>query len=115
MKPIFKNKCKIKLYCISFIIGFLLIQYLKKIKKKLLIEVDISGINNKGGPGIFIKGINDILPYRTRHFKFVSSQGIYPNKVNNKSDFFYLPFPFHLKENIYNKWVKNISINKRLS
>ena len=104
MKPIFKNK--IKLYWISFlIIYFLLIKYIKKIKKKLLIEVDISGINFKGGPGIFIKGINDILPYSTRHCQFVSSQAIYPNKGNNKSDFFYLPFPFRLKENIYNKWV----------
>ena len=79
---------------------------LKNIKKKLLIEVDISGINYKGGPGIFVEGMNKILPYSTCNCNFVASRDINQIKGRNNSDYFFLPFPL-LNQNIYNEWINN--------
>ena len=76
-----------------------------KIKKKLLILVDISGCKNSRGPSIFNKGIKDILPYHASKCSFISSKGIYPTNSNNKADYFYFTCP-QFKEKTYNEWVK---------
>jgi len=86
--------------------------YIKKLKKKkIIIEVDVSGINYRRGPGKFIEGINEILPYNTSNCIFLASYKIYPKNRGNKSDYLFLPFP-RLKENIYNKWVNINEVSK---
>jgi hypothetical protein len=55
-------------------------------KKKITIEIDVSLISHKGRPAIFIKGINDILPYKTRRCNFISSKNIYLHKGKMNSN-----------------------------
>ena len=76
-----------------------------------MIEVDVSGVLNNRGPGIFLKGIYDILPYNTGNCNYISSKTVYPSRVKQKSDFFYIPFP-QFDELIYNKWIKIKKVNK---
>ena len=47
-------------------------------KKPFIIEVDVSGIKGGRGPGKFIKGIKDILPYNTNKCSFIASNIIIP-------------------------------------
>ena len=44
-----------------------------KLFNNILIEFDISAINSRHGPGTFIKGINQILPFHWRKCCFASS------------------------------------------
>lgn len=80
-------------------------------KKRITIEVDITAKLYKRGPGIFVKGIHDILPYRTKNCNFIPS--IYPFKGKWKSNFYFIPFP-KFNELIYKKWVKLKKVNKLL-
>jgi len=75
------------------------------------IEVDITGISNKRGPGIFLKGLYDILPYNAGNCNFIDSKEIYPIREKIKSDYYYFPFP-QIDEIIYNKWLKIRKENK---
>ena len=71
-----------------------------------MIEVDLSGINYKGGPGSFVRGINQVLPYSTNKCHFVASPSIEKQEINerNNFDYLFLPFPFpDLKEKVYNE------------
>ena len=79
--------------------------------KNLTIEIDVNGISNRRGPGIFLKGLYDILPYNTGYCNFISSKKIYPFRRMIKSDYYYFPFP-QIDEFIYNKWVKIKKANK---
>ena len=77
----------------------------------MTIEVDISGIQNHRGPGIFLKGIYDILPYNTGNCNFISSKAIYPSRGKKHSNYYYIPSP-QFDELIYNKWVNIKKANK---
>ena len=79
-------------------------------KKNILIEVDVATLN-RGGPGNFIKGLNDILPYKTKNCNFIPSRNIYPIKGKRKTNFYYIPFP-HISEQMFNKWINIREVNK---
>lgn len=91
--------------------SFYLLEIYNIRKKTITIEIDITGIFNKRGPGIFLKGINDILPYDTNNCHFISSQTIYPSKIKKKSKYYFIPYP-QFNELIYNKWIKVRKSNK---
>lgn len=90
--------------CILFISEFYLIALILKEKfitfkiyinkmifrNNILIEIDISEIKNIRGPGSYIRGINQVLPFFWENCIFVSS-----NFVNNicKPDLYFFPFP----------------------
>lgn len=82
-------------------------------KKNIIIEVDVSATLNRGGPGIFIKGLHDILPYKTKKCNFIPSRNIYPIKSKKKTNFYYIPFP-HISEQMFNKWINIRKVNKLL-
>ena len=77
-------------------------------EKKVTIEVDISAFLFKGGPGIFVKGIYDILPYKTKNCNFIPSNGINPSIGKNKLYFFPIP---KFNEQIYNKLINLKIVN----
>ena len=91
--------------------SFYLLEIYNTRKKKITIEIDITGIFYKRGPGIFLKGINDILPYNTNNCHFISSQTIYPSIIKKKSKYYFIPYP-QFNELIYNKWIKVRKSNK---
>ena len=93
------------------IYSYLLEIYTTRKKNKITIEVDISGIIIKRGPGIFIKGIYDILPYNTCNCNFIASKTIYQLNEKRKSNYYFIPVPF-FNELIYNKWVNIKKANK---
>ena len=80
----------------------------------ITIEVDVSATLNKRGPGIFIKGINNILPYKTKNCKFISSKTIYSFKRKSRANFYFIPYP-HFNELIFNKWIEIKKVNKLLA
>lgn len=55
-------------------------------KQRITIEIDVSLTSHIGGPATFIKGIHDILPYKTRRCNFISSKNIYPQKGKTNSN-----------------------------
>lgn len=81
-------------------------------KQRITIEIDVSLTSHIGGPATFIKGIHDILPYKTRRCNFISSKNIYPQKGKTNSNYYYFPSP-RFSESIYNKWIK-LKISKTL-
>ena len=83
-----------------------------KTKKKYIIEVDVS-FSKKGyrGPGAFIKGIKDILPYNTDNCNFIESKDIHSENRKNKYDFLYVPIA-RFNESYFNKWIKIRESNK---
>lgn len=88
------------------------IYFVEKMKKKnITIEVDISAYLLIGGPGIFVRGIHDILPYKTKNCIFIPSKAIYPFKEKRNSNLYYIPFP-RFNESIYNKWINIKKVNK---
>ena len=82
------------------------------INKKILIDVDVSKAKIGRGPEIFLKGIKEILPYRTQRCHFIPSKLIYPNNKRNKTNFFFIPYAAILNESIYNEWIKINKENK---
>ena len=80
----------------------------KKLYHNSIIEVNLTGSRNRCGPGNFIRGINQVLPFTWRNCSFITSQNI-----NNyiKPDFFFYPFP-QFSENNYQQFIKTNSINK---
>ena len=106
-----KNNKKIIIFIILILIN---IRYFYANIKKIIIEIDISGgLIGEGGPAKFVRGLNETLPYNTRNCRFISSKRISPNNGRNKSDFFYLPFPF-FSESIYKQWISIKRINNLL-
>lgn len=78
--------------------------FYKNKKETNIIEVDISGgFIGQSGPAMYVKGINDILPYNNGKCLFIPSKNINPINGKNTTDFFFIPFP-QLTENIYYKW-----------
>ena len=88
---------------------FLKIYIYRKFFHKLLIEFDISMINSKYGPGIFIKGINNVLPFNWGNCFYISSSS--DIKKNFIPDLFIIPRPFIGKSQFENL-VKTKLINK---
>lgn len=84
-----------------------IIYILKNFFKNILINIDLSGIKNIHGPGNFIKGINETLPFFSNKCIFISNKII--NSLN--PDYFYLPWPM-FDEKGYENLVKNKLINK---
>ena len=80
----------------------------QKLFHNILIEIDISAINNNHGPGSFIKGINQVLPFIWENCSFISSSYV---KKNLKPDFIFFPFP-RFNERQYKKFIKTKLINK---
>ena len=79
-------------------------------KRTIIIEVDISQTKRGRGPGNFVKGIKDILPYNYNYCNFIPSKAMNPN--NTKSDFFFFPYAAILKEPIYNNWINKNKGNR---
>jgi hypothetical protein len=46
--------------------------------------------------------MKELLPYKKSFCTFISSDRIIPNNGENKSDYFYLPFPL-ISESFYDK------------
>ena len=80
----------------------------KKLLNKILLEIDISGITSNKGPGNFINGINQVLPFIFEKCCFISSKFI-----NNflQPDFYFIPFP-QFTQNQYLEFIKSKIINK---
>jgi hypothetical protein len=84
------------------------IYILKKLNSNILIEIDTSEINAPGGPGSFLKAINQILPYPSNNCLFIDSS--YFNFIF-KPDYYYIPI-LNFNENYYQKLIENKIINK---
>ena len=96
------NKKKIFIFILLILINY---RFFYANLKTIIIEIDISGgIIGERGPAKFIKGLNETLPYNTRNCRFIPSERILPINGRNKSDFFFLPFPY-LSESIYKQWL----------
>ena len=67
--------------------------------------------SGRGGPTNYIKGIHEILPYKTKKCNFISSKAIYPLKEKENSNYYFIPYP-KFNESIYNKWIKIKKVNK---
>lgn len=106
---------KICLFGVIIIILFLENIFLFKFKQKnklIIIEVDINGSKQGDtGPSMFNKGMREVLPYSNGNCSFISSKKITLKKVNHKSDYYYISYPF-LSEEDYDNWVKAHKINK---
>ena len=85
------------------------IYIIKKLNHIILIGIDTSEINTSGGPGAFLKGINQYLPYLSNNCLFIESS--YFNNLILKPDYYYIPI-FNFKENYFQKLIKNKIINK---
>lgn len=82
-------------------------------QNSIIIEVDASESKiAKAGPFNFIKGMEELLPYKTKFCTFISSEGIYPILQRNKTNY-YLPYP-RLSESMYEQWVNIIKANNLL-
>ena len=80
-----------------------------KLFNNILIEFDISAINSRHGPGTFIKGINQILPFHWRKCCFASSLFIKNN--NFHPDLYFVPRPF-INEKQFKELLKKKLIEK---
>ena len=85
------------------------IYIIKKLNHIILIGIDTSKINSSGGPGAFLKGIYQILPYPSNNCLFIESS--YFNNLILKPDYYYVPI-FNFKENYFQKLIDNKIINK---
>ena len=74
----------------------------KRFFHHILVEVDISGINSIGGPGSYIKGINQVLPFIWRNCSFISSSF---NKKYFQKDLYLFTIP-NFKKKQYLKFIK---------
>lgn len=79
-----------------------------KLFNNILIEFDISAINSRHGPGTFIKGINQILPFHWRTCYFASSLFIKNN--NFHPDLYFVPRPFINEKQFKELLKKKINI-----
>lgn len=80
----------------------------KKIYNDTIIEINLRGINQKRGPGNFLKGIKQVLPFIWKNCSFIFSSNI---KSNIKPDLFFFPFP-NINERQYNRLISSKLINK---
>jgi len=80
----------------------------KRIFNDTLIEINLSGINSKHGPGNLLKGIKEVLPFIWNNCSFISSSNI---KINLKSDLYFFPIPNFIPIQ-YKKFIKTNIINK---
>ena len=80
----------------------------KKLNHFILIEIDTSEINASAGPGMFVKGINKVLPFFSNNCLFIASSFI---NFIFKPDYYYTPI-LNFKENDFNKLVRKKVINK---
>ena len=73
------------------------------IEKDIIIEFETYGSRiGEGDPAKFGRGMKELLPYKKSFCTFISSDRIIPNNGENKSDYFYLPFPL-ISESFYDK------------
>ena len=80
-----------------------------KINNNILLEIDTTILNKiQGGPGSFLRGINEIIPFSTNKCNFIPSSII--NFIFN-IDYYYFTFP-QFKESQFEKLVKSKIINK---
>ena len=84
-------------------------KYRKLFPNNKIIAVDISEIGYNSGPGTYIKGINQILPFNWGNCSFISSY-LHINK-DFQPDIYFFPFP-SFNENQYMKFIKTKLINK---
>ena len=80
----------------------------KKIFNKILIEIDISRIKNHRGPGSFIRGLNQVLPFFWGNCCFISSSNV--NRIF-RPDFYFFPYP-HFNIRQYKNLINSRLINK---
>jgi hypothetical protein len=80
-------------------------------KTHITIEVDISAYLLKRGPGNLVRGIHDILPYKTKYCNFIPSKAIYPSKEKRDFNLYFIPVP-KFNESIYNEWINIKQVNK---
>ena len=82
-------------------------KYKKLFPNNIIIAVDISEIGYNSGPGSYIKGINEILPFNWGNCSFISSylSNLYVNDNNFQPDIYFFPFP-NFQDNQYMKFIK---------
>ena len=96
MNTLILKKIKIKIYII------------KKLNHDILIEIDTSKLKRSRGPGAFLKGIYEALPFYSNNCLFISSSII---NFIFKPDYYYFPI-FTINENDFNKLIQNKIIHK---
>ena len=103
------KKIAINLFLIGLYLyfSFFNIVFNFKFQKNIIIEIDTSYCKKKkiGGPAAFVKGIKDILPFKTSNCLFLESENTYSNKKINKYDFLYVPRA-RFNESYFKKWAK---------
>jgi len=106
-KSIFKKIILILIFLFSYY------YFMEYNLKQILIEVDISRANFHGhGPIQLQKAISKVLPYETRHCKFIPANGIYITNLPKKINYFYLSYPQisekDFNESLINNMAKNL-------
>ena len=81
---------------------------LKKLFHHILIVIDVSFRNNIRGPGSFINGIKEILPFFWGKCSFISSLSIFDYLT---PDIYFIPYP-RFNEKKFNYFIENGLINK---
>ena len=78
-----------------------------KFQKNTIIEVDVSYCEKRkiGGPAAFVRGIKEVLPYKTSNCLFFASKDAYSEKKINKYDFLYVP-KSRFNESYFKKWAE---------
>jgi len=84
------------------------IYIIKKLNHNILIEIDTSKLKRSRGPGAFLKGIYEVLPFYSNNCLFISSSII---NFIFKPDYYYFPI-FTFNENYFNKLIQNKIIHK---
>ena len=79
-----------KLFIIFFLLALVSYFAIKKLYHPILILIDTSGKNSKRGPGNFINGINQILPFCWNKCCFFSS---FKNNFYVEPDLYFIPYP----------------------
>ena len=101
------------LILILVLILFCIYHYQKDLlKKKILIEVDISKAKFQGrGPVELQKGISKVLPYESKYCKFIPFDGINITNLPSNIDFFYISYP-SITEQSYMKCLHENKLKK---
>ena len=115
-KSLYKEKIGIKKIIFLLILLFYYYYFIESCdntKKKILIEVDITkGKKEGGGPHQLQRGLNTVLPYETKHCKFIPKDGIDFLNPTKNVDYFFSTSP-NIDEHIFRK-LKQINKTKTI-
>ena len=86
----------------------------KQVENLILIQVDISKAKKEGGgPRQLQRGLSKILPYKTKHCKFIPVDGINFLNLTKNIDYYFSTSP-NINEKIYNKLKQNNKVHSLL-